>query len=233
MAANADICGMHLLLTAAVAAEIQPTLDWLAKKDSPFHDIEPLITGIGLAAATYSLAKAIQQKKPSLVIQAGIGGSFVPANSAQVFVVSDDSFGDLGVWENGQFKTIFDLKLVDENKFPYTGGTLKNPYIKLMGLTGLKTAKATTVNEITTNSRMIEWHNQTLSTVVESMEGAALHYVCLQENIPFLQIRCVSNEIGERDKTKWKMAEAISNLNEQLISLINKLSAYDETYFGI
>ena len=39
--------------------------------------------------------------------------------------------------------------------------------------------------------------------------GAALHYVCREMNIPFLQIRAASNYIGERDKEKWQMKEAI------------------------
>ena len=46
--------------------------------------------------------------------------------------------------------------------------------------------------------------------VIESMEGAALHYVCLMEKIPFLQIRSISNYIGERDKKKWNMKDAWS-----------------------
>lgn len=233
MASITDICSMHLLLTAATAAEIQPAIDWLAKKEpSPYH-IDILITGIGSVATTYSLVKSIHQKKPSVVIQAGIAGSFILANTVEVFVITEDCFGDMGVWENDQFKTIFDMKLADENKIPYSDGVLTNPHQKLIALTGIKTAKAITVNEITTNLKRIEWYKQNLSPVIESMEGAAFHYICLQENIPFLQIRSVSNEIGERDKTKWKMAEAISNLNEQLISLFNKLSAYDETYIRI
>ncbi|MFZ1371603.1 MAG: futalosine hydrolase, partial [Ferruginibacter sp.] len=59
---------------------------------------------------------------------------------------------------------------------------------------------------------------------IETMEGAALHYVCLQENIPFLQIRSISNYVGERDKIKWKLKEAIENLNTDLIKLINGLT---------
>ena len=58
---------------------------------------------------------------------------------------------------------------------------------------------------------------------IETMEGAALHYVCLQENISFLQIRSVSNHVGERDKTKWKMKQAIEDLNKHLAKLINRL----------
>jgi futalosine hydrolase len=31
------------------------------------------------------------------------------------------------------------------------------------------------------------------------MEGAALHFVCLQEDISFIQLRAISNFVGERD----------------------------------
>jgi futalosine hydrolase len=58
---------------------------------------------------------------------------------------------------------------------------------------------------------------------VESMEGAALHYVCLSEKIPFLQLRGVSNYAGERNKSKWKLKEAIGNLNKELIRLLEDL----------
>ena len=54
------------------------------------------------------------------------------------------------------------------------------------------------------------------------MEGAALHYVCLSEKIPFLQLRSVSNYVGERDKSKWALREAIMNLNIELQRLIIK-----------
>jgi futalosine hydrolase len=56
------------------------------------------------------------------------------------------------------------------------------------------------------------------------MEGAALHYVALMEKIPFLQLRSLSNFVGERDKNKWLMKEAIINLNLELQSLILKLT---------
>ena len=99
--------------------------------------------------------------------------------------------------------------------------------------TGSKQVKAITVNEITTDTKRIAWYQQNVSPVVESMEGAAFHYVCLKENIPFLQLRSISNYIGERDKAKWNLKEAITNLNEKLILLLNELSKYDETYFRI
>jgi futalosine hydrolase len=42
--------------------------------------------------------------------------------------------------------------------------------------------------------------------------------------MPFIQLRSISNYIGERDKTKWKMKEAIENLNAELLKLITGLT---------
>jgi futalosine hydrolase len=41
--------------------------------------------------------------------------------------------------------------------------------------------------------------------------------------IPFIQIRAVSNYVGERDKSKWKTQEAIYNLNETLLEFLDAL----------
>ena len=55
------------------------------------------------------------------------------------------------------------------------------------------------------------------------MEGAAFHFVCLQQKIPFIQIRSISNSVGERDKSKWVIKEAVSNLNIELDKMINNI----------
>lgn len=235
MATITDICSMYLLLTAATAAEIQPAIDYLEKNDFTLQsqEAEVLITGVGAVATTWFLTHTINNHRPDLIIQAGIAGSFREYEPGKTLAIAEDGFGDMGVWENDCFNTIFDLKLAHDNQPPYTNRSLINPNQKLLQLSGLEQVKAITVNEITTDAKRIEWYKQNLSPVVESMEGAAFHYVCLQENIPFLQLRSVSNCIGERDKTKWNMPQAISNLNEKLILLLNELSRYNETYFRI
>ena len=68
---------------------------------------------------------------------------------------------------------------------------------------------------------MIKFYREVFDPVTESMEGAALHYVCLMEKVPFVQIRSISNYIGERNKQKWDMMNSIVNLNETLIKIIN------------
>jgi futalosine hydrolase len=43
------------------------------------------------------------------------------------------------------------------------------------------------------------------------MEGAALHYIGLSARIPFIQIRGISNLVGERNKKHWRIAEAMDS----------------------
>ncbi len=232
MMAITDICTMHLVLTAATSAEIQPAIDWLTKqkKSGTFPKTDILITGVGGVATTYFLGNFLSRTKPGVIIQAGMAGSFQDDREGDTVVIRQDGFADMGAWENEQFRDIFELGLIEKDQPPFAGRFLLNPYGRLLSIAGLEQVSSITVNEITTDSRRISWYKQNLSPVVESMEGAAFHYVCLLEKIPFLQIRSISNLIGERDKTKWDVAKAINNLNETLITLLNKLCQYDETY---
>ena len=58
---------------------------------------------------------------------------------------------------------------------------------------------------------------------IESMEGACFHFAALMEKIPFLQLRAVSNFVGDRNKANWKLEEAIMNLNDALVNYCKTL----------
>ena len=222
---------MRILLTAATAGEIAPVKEWLNQHKKQFKQLKVSIhiTGIGSNATTYSLTKELVKQRYSLVIQAGIAGSFTSDQLEKVFVIKQDQFADLGVWEDASFKNMFDLALLKPNEKPFKKGRLNNPYKNLLQLTKLKAVNAVTVNEISTRPKQIEWYREHFTPMLESMEGAALHYVCLMENVPFLQIRSVSNMVGVRNKKKWKIGPAIHNLNTELIGLLQTLSTKHET----
>ena len=203
--------------------EIAPFLErFRSKKDFPAN-IDILITGIGLTATTYSLMKQLQIKRPKIIIQAGVGGCFDTNYSlGSVMAIKQEAIADQSVIELDKLKTLFHLKLVPQNQYPFSKGWLVNKSevlkkIKLKKVTGVST------NEITTSKQKVKFYKETFNPVVESMEGAALHYVCLMEKIPFLQIRSISNYIGERNKKNWNMKESIINLNKELTSLLYKL----------
>ena len=218
---------MNCLLVAATAGEIAPFLEHYRNSDkSLFVDvnIDVLITGIGLTATSYHLTRHFCLKKPDLVIQAGIAGSFDKRISlGTVMTVKKDAIADEMVLESKKLKTKFDLNLASPHQFPYTKGWLENPYKKMLKRIGLKSATSISVNQISTDKQTIKLYEKKFNPVLESMEGAAFHYCCLMSNVPFLQIRGVSNYISERDKKKWKTKESISNLNLVLIKLFENL----------
>lgn len=212
---------MQLLLCSATGFEIRPTIDYLEREK--VTNIEVLITGIGMTAATYAITKKISESKPDFIIQAGVAGSLDPALSlSTVFVVQHETIGDLGVEENDRFIHVMDMKLQDANSFPWKNGKLSNNSTRL-NQCGLRLVNGVTVNEISTQTTRIHYYRDQLQSQVETMEGAALHYVALQENIPFLQVRSLSNYVGERDKSKWQLDSAITQLNLELERILSKL----------
>lgn len=212
---------MPILLCAATTFEIQPTIEFIKKQGLAGIDI--LITGVGLTATTYHLTKAVYTHRPHFILQAGIAGALDEQLSlTKVVAVKNETIGDLGVEENGTFNPVFNLKLGGKDAFPWTNGHLCNTN-EMALQAGLPLVNSVTINEITTNPQRIQYYKKELGAAIESMEGAALHYVALLEKIPFLQIRSLSNFVGERDKSKWEMDKAIFCLNLELQRVIVKL----------
>ena len=208
---------MQILLVAATELEIAP---FLQKK--PATDF--LITGVGCPATIYHLAKRFQQIDYDLVIQAGIAGSFTRLlNLGDVVLVNQDNFADLGISEKNNFHSIFEKGFADENASPFTQGWLKNTDA-IMNHFQLQKVRAITVNTVTDSEMQIRQLVSKFDPEIETMEGAAMHYTCLMENVPFIQLRSISNYVGERNKENWKMNEAIDNLNEELFKIVDKLT---------
>ena len=218
---------MNVLLAAATSAEIEITKQFLEKDNFRInkHQVEILITGIGGIAATYNLVKSIECKKPGYIIQAGIAGSFNSETRLGTTVcVCEEIIGDLGAEENNEFRDLFDLGLMKENDLPFMGRVLKNPFVTEQSGLGLSLVRSISINEITTKKSRIELLRRKFKPEIESMEGAAFHYVCLCEKIPFIQIRSISNYVGERNKEKWNIELAVENLNAKIIHALQLLS---------
>ena len=224
---------MHLLLLSATPFEISETADWLSNRSLSHNasNAELLISGIGQMQTGYTLQKRIQSGHPDLVIQAGIGGSPSAADMGKVFAIRTEQIGDLGVMEKSGFYNLFEMGLEEPGRIPFTDGKLVNPYQQLLRWSGLPVKDGVTVNEIKSSDSPGFLRNT--DPLVESMEGAALHYVCLMEKIPFLQIRAISNLLGDRDKSRWKLNQAMENLHATLVTLIQKLENAEETLFRV
>jgi futalosine hydrolase len=228
---------MHLLLVAATPFEILPLTEWLrAEWDEPEtglftqrnhpngHTVQVLVTGVGTTATAWHLATTLAQRRPDLAMNAGIAGSLErswPLGS--VVNVLSDRFADLGVEEaDGQFQDLFDLGLADRDKPPFTGGRLWNESAAQAAF--LPTAHGVTVQKVHGFEPSIEaLRRQYPDAQIESMEGAAFFYGCLQAGVPMLQIRSISNYVEKRNRAAWAIGPAIDALNGVLKEMLEAL----------
>ncbi len=216
---------MRVIITAATNLE----LDGCAKKASQVFKKSKLkisfhATGIGMLASGVKLTQLAATQKPDLIIQMGIAGSYSKKEPlGKVMVIASESIADLGVRENGSFKDLFETGLQKENEAPFKKRKLTNPTIKSLNVLKSDLVAAVTINEITTSAKRIKEIIAANNPVLESMEGAALHYVGGLTKTPFIQIRAVSNYVGERNKAKWKLNESIEQLEAYVITYLAAL----------
>lgn len=202
---------MKILLLSATQMEVETYL-----LSSPHHDV--LIGGVGGVSTAYRLTRQLSHHHYDLVIQAGIAGRFSKsfARIGDVVEVSHDAFGDLGAWQHGYRQSVQDMELSTEPEW------ISHPNLHVPPL-GLPVAKSITVNTVSdsaewANALVDKWHAD-----LETMEGAAAAFVCAQKQIPFVQIRAVSNQVGVRNKAEWQMGMALANLNEVIAAVVAKL----------
>jgi futalosine hydrolase len=214
---------MKILVTAATPFEIQPLIDHLAGKNYQNCQVTTLIGGIGMMHTAYQLGRQFAISRPDFAIQAGIAGCFDHSwEMGKVVIIDKEQLGDLGVEDDQAYKDLFDIQLWQPDQPPFSNRQLINPLKDIPYLPELPTASGVTINTVSGSERTRQLLLDKYDPAVESMEGAAFHYACLQEKIPFLQLRSISNYVEVRDKSKWKIQLAIKELNDTLIKYFER-----------
>ncbi len=224
---------MRILITAAEEEELitfRQAYNSLSKSEQYGLDITWMITGIGTTSTSYRLTKMVctAPQKFDLAINAGIAGSFTdefPIGS--VARIEREYFGDLGFETFTGFQTLFDYKILDADTHPFKGGALHAPLLANHIEEALKDLPKATAVTVQTVSGLPEKRNQLKRDFlpsIESMEGAAFFYICILERLPFIEIRSVSNEVGERDRTKWNIPLALDSLRSAGKLLLESLA---------
>ena len=187
--------------------------------------IDILVTGVGSIFTTYYLTKALNATNYDLAINIGIAGSF-DYFLEQGFVVNviQDQFADLGVEEDDNFYTLSEKELMNENIYPFRREILKNKETyNIDEVDSLIPVKAITVNTLIGNLESVEKLKNKFKPEVMTTEGAAFFYVCLMENIPFLQLRAISNFVEIRKVENWNIPLALKNLTDSIMTIFEEL----------
>jgi futalosine hydrolase len=165
----------------------------------PREDVEVLPVGVGPVEAGLATARALAAKPYDAVINAGIAGGFRDRCSVgDAVVVAREDYVELGLENGSVFPLPGGLELV--RSVEASPGLLR-PFLD--GLIPVIVGRGVTSATVTsTTSRALVLAHRFLADV-ESMEGFAVLRAAQLAGVPAIEIRGVSNLVGERENNEW------------------------------
>lgn len=208
----------NILITAPTQAELQGLIDMSSEENGLWkwngtnHKITLFISGIASPLTMFSLMNLLENQSFDLIIQIGIAGSFstdLPPGS--LALVKEDVFADILIDDCGTPKSLSEMGFSDYENSPFEKGFLK-PEIPLFFSEPLPQLRSITVNIVSGSDALAELRRDMYKPDLESMEGAAFFYVAMMKNISCIQVRAVSNSVGDRNTKNWDIPLALENL---------------------
>jgi futalosine hydrolase len=180
-----------------------------------------VVSGIGTVNAALATQAGILEHQPGMALNVGIGGAYPSSGlqSGDAAVSSQIIYAGLGAMD-GEFIDLERLgfPLLEKNgakifnvlpasdlarAFAETAGIAHGPFLTLETVTGSFEAAA-------------RLEARFPGALVEGMEGAGVAHVAFKHGIPCLEVRGISNMVGPRDRSIWKIQDALRALSVAL-----------------
>ena len=188
-----------------------------------------VVLGVGLLEFATNLSVLLSRLAAdgpfTHVVLAGICGAYSGRglNVGDVVRVDSEKVGDMGVVErDGSFTPWHKVCGNAANGADAMASARVYESSPLRGvpawLSGLKSVAGVSVNCCTGTAAMAKERTENFDADIESMEGAACISICHAFGIPCYEIRAVSNLATTRDKSTWRIADALAALRAVLCS---------------
>jgi futalosine hydrolase len=202
-----------LLVTVATNIELQPLL----QHRTGGTGMSVLVTGVGPTLAGIRLASWLgkSDKLPDAVLNFGIAGAYYPEEGDEgvqlldVCLAESEVLGDFGICGKQEITPLGDGKLwgsdffvMDEMLLAAATQILDREQIPC------KIGPFVTVNAASGTKKRADMITGKHGGLCENMEGAAVALACRQFGIPCVELRVVSNMVGDRETEEWKLKEA-------------------------
>ncbi len=181
---------------------------------------EVLVAGVGPISAAVRTTTALAMANGSeasgfdLVVSAGIGGGFAnQADIGTIVVASEVIAADLGVQTLDGFSSIDELGF-GTNRLQVEPD-LSSRLVEALRAGGLTVGfgPILTLSTATgTAATTAELAKRIPGASAEAMEGFGVAAAAYSRNVPFLEIRGISNRVGPRDRESWRIGEALAAL---------------------
>lgn len=192
--------------------------------------------GIGAVNTAHALTCALQARRPGLVLQFGVGGAYLGAGLAvgDLALATEEIYGDLGVrtlagWQSAELIGVPVLQQENPyfNRFPLDPGLVDRAEVRLRagapaGGGGLRRGPFVTVQECSGTTALGRERAERFGACCENMEGAAAAHLCRLYQIPFLELRGISNLVEDRRREAWDLPLACQRAQQAVLRLLEE-----------
>lgn len=200
-----------ILIMTAVEAEREAVL--LGLQGATGFDVR--LAGVGPALAAARTAKALSSGKYRLVISAGIGGGFAgKAGIGDIVVANEIIAADLGAETQEGFSSVEELGF--GSSCIRADDALVSRIFETLHGAGFPAhmGPILTVSTVTgTSDTAWALAGRIEGAAAEAMEGYGVAVAAQDQGVPVLEIRSISNIVGPRDKSAWRIKEALTALS--------------------
>ncbi|HTX56078.1 MAG TPA: futalosine hydrolase [Candidatus Acidoferrales bacterium] len=196
-----------ILLVCAVAQE----LNWLG----PRAGVEALVGGIGPVDAASRVSRALAASKYDMVVNAGIAGAFEGVAHVGDGVVVGEELYELQQ-ENGAPLALPPGNIVAD-RVP-----CDSQLIEAITALGFPLVRGITVSQVTTTDATAQ-RLRARGAEIESMEGFAVLRAAQLAGVPAIEVRGISNMVGDRAKSGWDFDAGIAGLKRVLNASLDLL----------
>ncbi|GIO13956.1 Futalosine hydrolase [Cohnella xylanilytica] len=199
-----------VLIMTAVEAERDAVVRGLG--GAAGYDVR--IAGVGPAAAAACTAAELSSGGYGLVVSAGIGGGFAGrAKIGDLVVASEIVAADLGAETPDGYASVDELGF--GSSVVLVDAELARRWTEALNAAGL-VAVAGPILTLSTVTGTAETAAKLAERVpgasAEGMEGYGVAVAARQFGLPAMEIRAVSNPIGPRDRSAWRIPDALHSL---------------------
>ncbi len=197
------------------------------------------VSGMGKVNAAHASTRLIHDFSPAVIVNIGIGGAY-PSSGLKIgdiAVAEKEIYGDEGVLLKDGFHgtDLINMPLLQKGRKKYFNEfPLDKPLIRKAvraaqlvtrhsSLITVKKGAFLTVSTCTgTKKRALELE-RCFGAICENMEGAAIAHVCTLYGIPVIEMRGISNIVGDRDRSKWNIPLAAENCQKAALELLRSI----------
>ena len=218
----------RLLIVCAVDAEAAAVAEPFTVEDvrvgplvarrlaTPGAQLDVVTCGIGPAAAAAAAAFGLGAGGYDAVVSAGIAGAFAGGGAVVGGLAIADAivFADLGVLTPDGFASIASLGFGDGLERVVPPAAAVTAMHERCAATGLPVTTGTLLTLATftgTDVRATELTSRH-PAVAEAMEGSGVACAAAIAGVPTLELRSLSNLVGDRDREAWDLPGALSAL---------------------